>query len=58
MIYINSQKLICREIYPFLGNNAFKNKKIKLYNTFYIITYMRVERIHKPINIEMKKATY
>ena len=34
MIYINSQELICREMYPFLGNNALKNKKIKLYNTF------------------------
>ena len=37
MIYINSRELICREMYPFIGNVAFKSNKIKLYNTFILL---------------------
>lgn len=37
MIYINSQELIRREMYPFIGNVAFKGNEIELYNTFILL---------------------
>ena len=37
MIYINSQELIYHEMYPFIGNVAFKSNKIKLYKTFILL---------------------
>ena len=37
MIYINSRELIYHEMYPFIGNVAFKSNKIKLYKTFILL---------------------
>ena len=37
MIYINLRELIYHEMYPFIGNIAFKSNKIKIYKTFILL---------------------